>query len=168
MLHVIFGVVTLVGIYYHIELLNEDGSYADFVDYVWAAIAFYCVDKAARWARVMYYNICPRSLSVSTVSVNTVYQGATGAVLRHRIMLKGLGKRHANTAPGHYVQLWIPRLQPLSSHPFTVAACDTDLNLYLYTRVYDGVTKRLHSREQENYYALAEGFYGHVEEVCVR
>ena len=79
------------------------------------------------------------------------------------------------------MQLWIPRLQPLASHPFTVAHVETEegnTTLLFYIRVHKGITKHLIARSlsaaslNENAapggherFMLVEGFYGNVCEV---
>jgi hypothetical protein len=78
---------------------------------------------------------------------------------------------------GQSVQLWIPRVQPLGSHPFTVAAAQRDekdgIHLQLYAKIHKGVTKRLLDRVEKcggqcQLNVLVEGFYGQHRQVSRR
>lgn len=168
--HIIFSLAALMGLYYHIALLRVQG-YGIFIDCILVSTAFWAFDRTARLVRKVSlnvgFNLESCSLQVSKARVRFLDAGET--VLSVRISLKGPAKSLVHNAAGKYIQLWVPRIQLLSSHPFTVIQVDQtefSTSLQLYVRVYDGVTRRLAQRiKQSNkpsceLYMFAEGLYG--------
>lgn len=173
--HVTFAIVATIGIFYHIRLLDDDGRYADFTNYVYASITFWCLDKSIRLVRIIHLNgiQCSSTGTVRSLchtsnilSINIQLKGKTADK-----WLQGVDQIHA----GSFVQIWIPRLQPLSSHPFSVASIHTDSNgkahLQLYAQMKKGITQQMLKRTQHNgkgkceWSIMVEGFYGNQIEV---
>jgi predicted ferric reductase len=169
LVHVVMAIIAIVGTFYHIHLLAvvESGRFRDFDNWIYASIAFYCLDKIVRIIRVVAYSVGP-GLSLSTVEVDEMHIGQRSIILRHKIHLVGYGAKHANSLSkkaSKYVQLWIPTIQPFSSHPFTVADIKEDC-VYLYVKKHKGITSTLHDRinksveRKTSHVALFDGFYG--------
>lgn len=172
--HVTFAIAATIGIFYHIRLLDDDGRYANFTNYIYASIFFWCFDKFIRVIRVIYLNGLYCS-SIGTIQLLS----HTDNILSISIQIKGKAAeswlRDTNQVQsGSSVQIWIPRLQPFSSHPFTVASIYTDTergaHLQLYAQVKKGITQRMLSRVQQSggqceLTMMVEGFYGEQVEV---
>jgi predicted ferric reductase len=168
-------------VFYHIELLDDDGSYADFLNYIYASISFYVIEKLLRLLKVLYLNGFyhhdnnRRGLFLSSGKVALL--SPTKDVLTIDVQLRGHGLTRWLEEAGHCgssVQLWIPRLQPLSSHPFTVANISKDsegrVQLLLLVKVHAGVTQKLMKRIQQGggrceLSMAVEGFYGQHKQV---
>lgn len=169
LIHVVMAIVAIVGTFYHIHLLAvvESGRFRDFDNWIYASIAFYCLEKIVRVARVMVYSI-GSGLQLSTVEVDEMHVGQRSIILRYKVQLVGIGARSANSLgrnASKYVQLWIPTIQPFSSHPFTVADIKENC-VYLYVKKHKGITSTLHDRikksaeKKTSHIALFDGFYG--------
>lgn len=176
LVHIIFAILGVATIYVHVAMVNKgDGRYDALLDYLRAAIAFYAFDKAFRIFRLFYYNIYWSNgrILISSGTTKVVCNVDSGTVLQHRIVLEGIGARNARTttAAGQSIQLWLPRLQPFSSHPFTVASMYLDSAqrtvVVLYTKVHKGVTRTLLSRSDKTHLMLVEGFYDSLEDVSL-
>lgn len=178
LVHVVMAIICIVGTFYHIHLLAivESGRFADFDNYIYASVFFYCMDKFARLVRIAVYSIAIRNkrLCISMSEATLLFQGDRSSIIRQTITLKGFAAHkfahHTHRCGGRFVQLWLPRLQLLSSHPFTIADVSTteeETTLYLYTKIHRGITKqierRIHKAQTQSvkHYALVEGFYGH-------
>lgn len=99
---------------------------------------------------------------------------STDNILSISLSLTGQGAKRwfsdeDRATSGLYVQLWIPRIHPLSSHPFSVAAIERitegEVRLQLYVQARKGITARLLQKTAENggscnLHMMVEGFYG--------
>jgi ferredoxin-NADP reductase len=160
----------MIGIFYHIKLLHKDVLYADFINFIYASIAFWCFDKFVRLARVLYLNgFWSTGCSKGLVRL----LDGTDDVLSISLTLTGKGakcwyKDTSRLTSGLNIQLWIPRVHPLSSHPFSVAAIEENgdaVRLQLYVQVKKGITARLLRKAQQKggeceLSMMVEGFYG--------
>ena len=169
LVHVVMAIIAIVGTFYHIHLLAvvESGRFRDFDNWIYASIAFYCLDKIVRIIRVLAYSV-GSGMKISTVEVDEMHLGQRSIILRHKIQLVGIGAKNAislSQNASKFVQLWIPALQPFSSHPFTVADIKEDC-VYLYVKKHKGITSTLHDRinksveRKTSHFALFDGFYG--------
>ena len=132
--------------------------------------------------RVLYLNgLYHRSSGFCSSTGTVTVLPSTSDTLAISVRLQGRGVERwmrdaAQLRAGLNVQLWIPRCQPLSSHPFTVAKLHTDegsVQMQLYARVHRGITARLLSKVEAGggqckLSMLVEGFYGHQTQVRVR
>lgn len=171
LVHVLMAILAIVGTFYHIHLLAvaQSGRFRDFDNWMYASIAFYCFDKIVRIIRVAVYSVGPGP-KISTMEVDEMHLGQKSIILRIKIQLVGAGAKNVislNNQAGKYVQLWIPAIQPFSSHPFTVADIKEDC-VFLYVKKHQGITSTLHERINKNeerktsHFALFDGFYGNA------
>jgi ferredoxin-NADP reductase len=155
-------------------MLKKDALYADFINFVYVSIAFWCFDKAVRLLRVLFLNgIWDKDgRFCSSTGVVRLLDG-TDNILSMSVTLTGRGARRWLCDPervtsGLNIQLWIPRVHPLSSHPFTVASIEEkgdSVRLQLYALVKKGITSRLLKKVQlqggqSEMSMMVEGFYG--------
>lgn len=171
--HIIFAVLALVGLYYHIALIDYS-PYADFINCIWASVFFWAFDRVARLLRIQFLNfrwstgLQTEASRFSTARVRFLENSTN--ILAIEVQLQGPARRLISSAAGRFVQIWLPRVQPISSHPFTVTQVNTmqgTTSLLLYVRVYDGITRRLAKKVQQSgeagkcdLVALVEGPYG--------
>lgn len=169
-IHIIFAIAVIIGIFYHIKLLHKDVLYADFINLIYASITFWCFDKFVRLARVLYLNGfwstgCSQGLvrlldgtdDILSISLNRTGNGA-----------KRWYKDTSRLTSALNIPLWIPRVHPLSSHPFSVAAIKKNgdaVSIQLYVQVKKGITARLLRKLQQKggeceLKMMVEGFYG--------
>lgn len=150
MVHIVLGSLTLVTLYYHLALLTE--RFQIYVDLIWASIAFWVFDRVVKYVRmiVLNFNVAGGHPVVSSGEV-TVVPGTQGELLSIRIKLAGPCRKLAVKAmPGTNIMLHVPRLQPLSSHPFSVISAGHDAEGHAYVdllvKVCSGITKRMLAR----------------------
>ncbi|CEH14560.1 Ferric reductase, NADH/NADPH oxidase and related proteins [Ceraceosorus bombacis] len=150
LIHIVFGVLTLVGTYYHIALL-EASSYKLFIDFIWISTAFWVFDRVVRLLLLVFINIDVTRNSGAfftrgTISLASGSGDSDEDLLRVRIWPSGpMRKRFAALAPGSDILLHVSLLEPMTSHPFSVIASGTDAKgLYadMLVRVRKGMTQR--------------------------
>ncbi|KAK0525994.1 ferric-chelate reductase [Tilletia horrida] len=126
-LHVIMGVIVLVGIYFHIHLLDY-WRYKVFIVLTEISAAVWAFDRVFRAANRIYISF--RLRTTGSIATATLTTHADDLVrLRIRLPLSRLhlpGEQASSStvltriAPGHSVRILVPRLQFFSDHPFTV------------------------------------------------
>jgi ferric-chelate reductase len=124
---------------------------------IWAASAFWIIDRAVRWLKLLLVNT-GKSVPVQAVPEH---------VADHAIRLT-LPNRRIWWSPGQHVFLTLPGVSkmPFESHPFTIASIRDDKNqdLVFTIRVMDGFTRRLHKHAVGNpgkpVMVLVDGPYG--------
>jgi hypothetical protein len=139
--HIVSSAVFLYVIYIHVP------SYARYN--VWFAIGGLLLDRVLRTVLLLFRNIHIRR----TKSCNGTQR------IGHRVELQASGSDivvvtikdvHISWQAGQHMYLWIPRLGPLESHPFTIAtpykrAGECQCNeIQLAVRVQSGFSKRIH------------------------
>ncbi|ETN36989.1 uncharacterized protein HMPREF1541_07977 [Cyphellophora europaea CBS 101466] len=132
-LHISLGILTLLGMYYHIEIFH--GAY-DW--YLYPCLAVWLLDRAARIARLAYLNFPIRHSTISwNQTTNVVTLAVPCAVNRQ-------------PRPGEYYFLYLLHDKSFyESHPFTLSSWNVASlggakpSLNFLIRPYDGFTQRL-------------------------
>lgn len=131
-LHISLGLLTLLGMWYHIEIFNGHYNW-----YLWPCILLWLADRIARIARLAYINFPVRLSSLTyEAKSNCVWLSVPSAVKRI-------------PKPGEYYFLYLLHDRMFyESHPFTMASWhitqgSVKPHLDFIIRPYDGFTRRL-------------------------
>lgn len=174
--HVVFAVLGLVCLWYHVAVLKVD-TWREFLQYLEAAFAFWAFDRVVRIAKLVLLSFSASAKSSSAVveAVAAPLPGeATGGgggaeVVKVTIQLPGPLASQVKT--GSHVYLWIPRLQLFSAHPFTVAKssfkADQGSTLVVLAKANRGLTKKLFNSAGKQLSVFVEGPYGGHEDVSI-
>ncbi|KAE8231249.1 hypothetical protein CF326_g3735 [Tilletia indica] len=127
-LHVVMGIMALVGVYFHIHLLDY-WRYKVFIVLTEISASLWAFDRVARALNRLYNSFRLRKNGCM----------ATGTITKHgedllrfrielplsRIQVPGQNDESGSTivsriAPGHSLRILVPRIQFFSDHPFTV------------------------------------------------
>ncbi|KAK0711296.1 ferric reductase like transmembrane component-domain-containing protein [Lasiosphaeris hirsuta] len=103
--HIILAIVSVAGLWYHLDLkrLVE-------IQYLYAVVALWAFDRAARFIRVGYHNF-------GSGGTKTLVQALPGGACRVTVTMA----RPWNFKPGQHAYLYMPAISLWQSHPFTVA-----------------------------------------------
>ncbi|KUI63208.1 Ferric reductase transmembrane component 3 [Cytospora mali] len=104
-LHIIGAAVSLAGVWYH--LLNRNLPQ---LNYLYAVVALWCFDRAARAIRLAYAN-------VGSGGTKTLVEALPGNAVRVTVNMA----RPWAFGPGQHAYLYFPSISWTQSHPFTVA-----------------------------------------------
>ena len=110
-LHRILVVLTLVGVWYHIERANLPQ-----LPWLRACFALWGYEWGMRMYRTIYYN-----LSVKTGMTKVIVEALPSEACRVTFLLS----RPWHARPGSHVHVYLPSIGWLSSHPFSVAWSET-------------------------------------------
>ncbi|KAL2212953.1 hypothetical protein CC79DRAFT_1264733 [Sarocladium strictum] len=133
---------------------------------LWMSVAFLVFDRLARWFVLILQNL---RLKPNTSSC----QGGKG--LGHHISLRAVGPSttlvtvknvHFPWQAGQFIYLWIPRIGPVESHPYTIACARRPAtgggcycnSIQLIVRAHGGFSKRLHAYATKNPVQNVTGF----------
>lgn len=103
-LHIAGAAVTLVGVWYHCQMKNFIQ-----LNYLYAVIAIWCFDRAARAIRVAYGNF-------GAGGTKTVVEALPGNACRVTVTMA----RPWAFGPGQHAYLYFPSISWTQSHPFSV------------------------------------------------
>lgn len=104
-LHIIGAAVSLVGVWYHLQLKSLPQ-----LNYLYAVVALWCFDRAARAIRVAYAN-------VGSGGTKTLVEALPGNACRVTVNMA----RPWAFGPGQHAYLYFPSISWTQSHPFSVA-----------------------------------------------
>lgn len=164
--HIMAAAFFLWVVYVHIP------SYARYN--IWFAIAAICFDRLSRFGLLLWQNI-------KFKPNNTRCKG--GQRFGYQVLLSAIGESmtvvtikdvHFKWQPGQHLYLWLPRVGPFETHPYTIACphrmpetciCNS---IQLVVRAHSGFSKRLHlyakkmepSGRKQTLTALVAGPYG--------
>lgn len=133
-LHIISAVIYVVGVWWHLKLLEE----AALMKGLYAAIAVWAFDRAARIGRILYSG--PKKCRIT---------------LEGNMLVLTLDKPKfwpVGIAPGTYVFVhFLLPLQFWQSHPLTLTSrCMDPTKIKLYFRVYKGISKTLANKLEKS------------------
>ncbi|KAI9767491.1 MAG: hypothetical protein M1839_004502 [Geoglossum umbratile] len=124
-------------------------SYASYN--VWFAIGAISFDWILRGALLIYDNFRVRSISSDSNNVRKTGYRAELQTWCEDITVITIRDVRLSWKPGQHLYLWIPRLGPLETHPFTIASPHTTTNeclcdaIQFAVRTESGFSKRIHS-----------------------
>lgn len=104
-LHIVGAAVSLVGVWYHCQIKGLPQ-----LNYLYAVVALWCFDRAARAIRVAYAN-------VGAGGTKTLVEALPGNACRVTVNMA----RPWAFGPGQHAYLYFPRISYWQSHPFSVA-----------------------------------------------
>lgn len=108
--HIAFGILALMGCWYHIDL--RFGDKWGYKVWLYIAFAFWAFDRLMRFIRLVYFNCFGSPIAV-------VKQVPHTDIIQMTIALK----KAWNVKPGQHSFLYIPLLgKPWENHPFTIAS----------------------------------------------
>lgn len=107
-LHIIFAIVAVVGIWYHLKLKDLPQ-----LKYMYAVVALWAFDRLARLARLGYNN-------VGAGGTKTLVEALPGNACRVTVTMA----RPWNFRPGQHAYLYFPGISMWQSHPFSAAWSD--------------------------------------------
>lgn len=169
-LHILAAVTACIGLWYHLAAKPE---YAQWLNYLKAAIALWALDRGFRLARIGYRNF-GRKMTTATVEV------LPGEALRVTLRVT----RPWQFQPGQHLYLYMPTVGLWTSHPFTISWCEENQAVFDEEKVHQaentmsliirrrtGFTDALYKKAiacpgPENIFtakALVEGPYGKID-----
>ncbi len=104
-LHIALAVLSIVGLYYHLNLKNLPQ-----ITFVYPVIVLWIVDRAARLVRVGWHN-------VGTGGTKALVEALPGGACRVTVTMA----RPWTFKPGQHAYLYLPSISYWQSHPFSVA-----------------------------------------------
>ncbi|ROW12251.1 hypothetical protein VMCG_00167 [Cytospora schulzeri] len=104
-LHIVGAAVSLVGVWYHLQI-----SSLPQLNYLYAVVALWCFDRAARAIRLAYAN-------VGSGGTRTLVEALPGNAVRVTVNMA----RPWAFGPGQHAYLYFPSISWWQSHPFSVA-----------------------------------------------
>ena len=118
------------------------------------AASMWCSDRVLRLCRMLWYSYG------NGATITPLPNGGTRIILR---------RSPSRSTPGTHCFLWIPRIRPAETHPFTIVAA-TPHSLELVVASYDGFTKDLHKYAVDHpgacLRASIDGPYGSIPNFC--
>ncbi|KAK3357315.1 ferric reductase like transmembrane component-domain-containing protein [Lasiosphaeria hispida] len=103
--HIILAIVSVLGLWYHLDLKRLAQ-----IQYMYAVVALWAFDRAARFIRVGYHNF-------GSGGTKTLVEALPGGACRVTVTMA----RPWNFKPGQHAYLYMPTISLWQSHPFTVA-----------------------------------------------
>jgi predicted ferric reductase len=122
--HVIMYIVIIVGFVFH----PPENRPAAVIPAIVAG-SIWVADRVIRLLRILWYSYDNRA------TILPLPQGAT------RIIIK---RAPSTSVPGSHCYLWIPKIRPLETHPFTIVN-KSKSSLEFVVSAYDGFTRDLHA-----------------------
>lgn len=107
-LHILGAIVSIIGVWYHLKL-----AYLPQIKYLYAVIALWCGDRAARFIRLAYNNF-------GNSGTRTIVEALPGDSVRVSVTLA----RPWRFRPGQHAYLYMPSISLFQSHPFSVVWAD--------------------------------------------
>ncbi|KAG7448413.1 uncharacterized protein BT62DRAFT_889147 [Guyanagaster necrorhizus] len=144
--HFIFGLIFLLGAYFHIQIESQLGHY------VWPAIVLWALDRVIRWGRMLLF-----------VQFSSRNNASVDVLSPHFIRVIVNKPRFFYWSPGQCAYVTVPSIG-LVAHPFTISSVDTrneEDKLIFLIRVHDGFTKKLlhHAENGQRMRLLLDGPY---------
>lgn len=172
--HVVFAVLGLVCLWYHIAVLKVE-NWKEFLQYLEAAFAFWAFDRVVRIAKLVLLSFSASakasSATVEAVSVplDGEKNGGGGGAEVVKVTIRLPGPLTSRVKTGSHVYLYIPRLQLFSAHPFTVAqssmSAEHGSTLVVLAKANRGLTRKLFNAAGKELSVFVEGPYGGHEDV---
>ncbi|KAK4137808.1 hypothetical protein BT67DRAFT_371611 [Trichocladium antarcticum] len=106
--HIALAIVSVIGLWYHLDLKKLPQ-----LKYLYAVVALWAFDRAARLLRIGYRNI-------GAGGTKTLVEALPGGACRVTVTMA----RPWNFKPGQHAYLYMPTIGFWQSHPFTVAWSD--------------------------------------------
>lgn len=103
--HIALAALAVAGVWYHLVL-----KHLPQIKYLYPVIALWCLDRLARFLRVMYTN-------VGAGGTKTLVEALPGNACRVTVTMA----RPWTFKPGQHAYLYMPSISGLQSHPFSVA-----------------------------------------------
>jgi NAD(P)H-flavin reductase len=125
---------------------------------LWMAVAFLVFDRFARWSILGWQNVRFRPNTSSCQGGKHIGHHVSARAVGPYTTLLTVKNVHFPWKAGQFVYLWIPRIGPVESHPYTIACarrpptgggcyCDS---IQLIVRAHGGFSKRLHAFATKN------------------
>lgn len=112
LMHIALAILSVIGLWYHLDLKNLPQ-----IKYLYAVIAVWVFDRAARFLRLAYRN-------VGAGGTKTLVEALPGNACRVTVTMA----RPWDFRPGQHAYLYMPSIGFWQSHPFTVAWSDEAQN----------------------------------------
>ncbi|KAF7561904.1 hypothetical protein G7046_g2257 [Stylonectria norvegica] len=106
LLHIALAILAIIGVWYHLKMLKK----AHLLDFIYAVVALWVADRAARVLRVLYSH-------VGGSKTRTVVEALPGNACRVTMNLA----RPWNARPGQHAYIYMPSISLWQSHPFSIA-----------------------------------------------
>lgn len=139
--HIVTSVVFLWVLYVHVP------SYAHYN--IWFAIGALVMDRAVRTVLLLFQNIRVRQAKSCGTTRRVGHEVELQASCSEIVVIT-IKDVHLSWKAGQHMYLWLPRLGPLESHPFTIAspykeAAECHCNqIQFAVRLQSGFSKRIH------------------------
>lgn len=154
--HILSSIAMLVLLYKHIP---SDAMYL-----LWMAISFLVLDRAARWALVLWQNTRLMPNKSACEGMKHLGHNISARAVGDSITVITIKDVHFKWHAGQHIYLWVPRLGPVEAHPYTMA-CAHQIkgtcccnSIQLIVRKHGGFSKRLHNFAFKNPDKTLTGF----------
>lgn len=117
---------------------------------IWFAVTAASFDWISRGILLVYKNLRVKATK-SCSKGQKIGHGIELQAISNDLTVLTIKDVHLSWKPGQHLYLWLPRLGPLESHPFTIASpCDTFSKCHcneiqLAVRKHKGISKRMHN-----------------------
>ena len=126
--------------------------------YIWIAIGFYLADRMLRAFFLIANNLgWRRNVNhFASAKLQPLTESTTLITIPNTMLL--------NWSPGQHIILYMPKVSPFQSHPFTIASCPGSSDIQLLVQSRSGFTRRLYSVARRDnthlHAAFIDGPYG--------